>query len=470
MIEEGNCIFIGGKTFVVTYQEKDFFSNDSHNLALYLKDSNKRNKSSQLFIAACIYKSLAHKYSWGNSISHKKILDDAILLPQTPSGEIDFAFMESFLRELEESRLRELETYLIASGLNNYYLTTADRAALDSFSKAKWRSFNIKELFGKSTRGKRLKGEDRSFGSLPFVTAGEADTGISAFIGNKVEVFTHNTTTIDMFGSAKYRNYDYGADDHVAVVHTESLPKNAAIFVTASCHKAAHTGKFDYGHNFYAKDADELNIMLPLGDNGQPDIDAMEKLIGSIHKLVIADVARFTANNLAATRQVVDSNQPKNAIRKTFIHKTYQPGFIPLYSLRAACGRFEDNETPDIEGWVDASDQGFVPDKEKHFVVHAKGDSMRPIIEDGDLCVFEWYGAGSRNGEIVLTQSSEFDADYDGRYTIKRYQSEKIITEDGWQHTVIRLQPLNKQYNIIELGSEDDNRYRTIGVFKTVIR
>lgn len=36
-LEKGNCIFIGGKTFVVTYQSKDFYSNDSHNLALYLK-------------------------------------------------------------------------------------------------------------------------------------------------------------------------------------------------------------------------------------------------------------------------------------------------------------------------------------------------------------------------------------------------------------------------------------------------
>lgn len=37
-LNRGNCVFIGGKTFVVSYQEKDFFSNDSHNLALYLKE------------------------------------------------------------------------------------------------------------------------------------------------------------------------------------------------------------------------------------------------------------------------------------------------------------------------------------------------------------------------------------------------------------------------------------------------
>lgn len=58
------------------------------------------------------------------------------------------------------------------------------------------------ELFGKSTRGKRLKSADRIEGTLPFVTAGEADEGVSAFIGNDVEVFSKNTITIDMFGSA----------------------------------------------------------------------------------------------------------------------------------------------------------------------------------------------------------------------------------------------------------------------------
>ena len=69
---KGNCIFIGGKTFVVTYQESDFFSNDSHNLALYLKEAEYRNKYTQMYLAACVNKSLNHKYTWGNSISNKK--------------------------------------------------------------------------------------------------------------------------------------------------------------------------------------------------------------------------------------------------------------------------------------------------------------------------------------------------------------------------------------------------------------
>ena len=80
-MDEGNCIFIGGKTFVVTYQEKDFFSNDSHNLTLRLREESKRRKDIQLYIATCVNKSLGHKYSWGDSISNRKIKNDVISLP-----------------------------------------------------------------------------------------------------------------------------------------------------------------------------------------------------------------------------------------------------------------------------------------------------------------------------------------------------------------------------------------------------
>lgn len=84
-----------------------------------------------------------------------------------------------------------------------------------------------------------------------------------------------------MFGSAKYRNYTYGGDDHVAVVHTEELPKFASIFITRAIHKSSYTGEFNYGRNFYAKDADELNISLPTKNN-KIDIEFMESFIAQI--------------------------------------------------------------------------------------------------------------------------------------------------------------------------------------------
>lgn len=109
-IEKGNCIFIGGKTFVVTYQEKDFYSNDSHNLALYLKEGVK-SKATFLYMVTCVYKNLFQKYSWGNSISKSKIQSDIITLPITADGKIDFDFMELLISAIQKLVIKDVVLY-----------------------------------------------------------------------------------------------------------------------------------------------------------------------------------------------------------------------------------------------------------------------------------------------------------------------------------------------------------------------
>ena len=156
-----------------------------------------------------------------------------------------------------------------------------------------WGKFNLENLYGKSSRGRRLKSADRVEGELPFVTAGETDTGISAWIGNDVHIYLKNTVAIDIFGSAKYRNYDYGADDHVAVVHNEALPKFAALYLAAAIHKSSHAGQFDYSRNFYASDADELNLSLPLKKDKTPDYQTMSLIISAMQKIVIKNVVDY---------------------------------------------------------------------------------------------------------------------------------------------------------------------------------
>ena len=299
-------IDIFGNTF---YRDYAFGAGDD--TGVYWNDKVTYSPNAMLFFAVAMQRSLLGKYSYGKKLRSSQSKNFSMLLPVTREGTINFAFMDSFIAELEAERIAELEAeriaelsaYLTVSGLDNYELSKEEEQAIADYSSYNWEAFNLKALYGKSTRGKRLKSEDRIPGTLPFVTAGEAEEGVSAFIGNDVEVFEKNTTTIDMFGSAKYRNYRYGGDDHVAIVHTEKVPMKAAIFVTSACHKAAHTGKFDYGHNFYAKDADALDIMLPSKD-GKPDYQAMELLISAIQKLVIKDVVRYADRKIAGAKQI----------------------------------------------------------------------------------------------------------------------------------------------------------------------
>jgi hypothetical protein len=103
---------------------------------------------------------------------------------------------------------------------------------------------------------------------------------------------------------AKYRNYKYGCDDHIAVVPTQKLPKLASIFVTSAIHKSSYNGQFNYGRNFYAKDADVLNISLPVKEQ-KPDYEIMATIISAIQKLVIKDVVLYIERKKEETRQIL---------------------------------------------------------------------------------------------------------------------------------------------------------------------
>ena len=315
-LNKGNSLTCSDTTLgaeTMYYQEKDFIGY-SHIQHLVPKFKG-FNKAIAYMIITASRIATTNKYDYGAKFNRNEMNNTKISLPVKKDGEIDFAFMEDFisqleacrLSQLEACRLSQLEAYLLVTGLKNYTLTLAEEQALTDFQngKVKWGEFNLENLYGKSTRGKRLKSADRINGDLPFVTAGEAETGVSAFIGNDVEIFAANTTTIDMFGSAKYRNYEYGGDDHIAVVHTEKINKYAAIFVTTAIHKSSYTGKFSYSRNFYAKDADELNIYLPTTNN-IPDYPMMEILISAVQKLVIKDVVEYADRKIEATKQIIN--------------------------------------------------------------------------------------------------------------------------------------------------------------------
>ena len=92
------------------------------------------------------------------------------------------------------------------------------------------------------------------------------------------------------------------------------------------------------------------------------------------------------------------------------------------------------------------------------FVAQIVGKSMEPTIPDGSYCLFMAPVIGTRQGQIVLVQLRDTtDPDNGERYTVKRYQSEKVTDGDSWRHARITLKPLNPDFQSIELtGAEED--------------
>jgi SOS-response transcriptional repressor LexA len=139
---------------------------------------------------------------------------------------------------------------------------------------------------------------------------------------------------------------------------------------------------------------------------------------------------------------------------------------LPRYSLRAAAGKFLENNEISEEDWIEApQDLRLTSDM---FVAQIAGHSMEPRIPDGSLCVFRHGVTGSRHGRLVLVENLETAGN--NRYTVKRYESEKkeSESEEAWRHARIRLESLNPEYPSWDLDP-DEEKYRILAEFVRVL-
>ena len=93
---------------------------------------------------------------------------------------------------------------------------------------------------------------------------------------------------------------------------------------------------------------------------------------------------------------------------------------------------------------------------------------MNKVIPNGAYCLFRKYSGGSRNGQIVLVESTSIqDTDYGSCYTIKEYESKKSEDAEGLKHQSIMLKPLSTAvgYAPIFLEADELKEFRVIGVF-----
>ena len=143
--------------------------------------------------------------------------------------------------------------------------------------------------------------------------------------------------------------------------------------------------------------------------------------------------------------------------------------YLPLYTLKAACGKFGEWQQAEEEGWIKTEGMGKLTSG--MFIVQANGHSMEPRIMDGDFCVFRANIVGSRIGKIVLVQHREhYDFENGGSYSIKKYSSEKKQDpETGeWMHERIILYPLNPDYQPIEI--RDEEGFIVVGEFIGIVK
>lgn len=141
---------------------------------------------------------------------------------------------------------------------------------------------------------------------------------------------------------------------------------------------------------------------------------------------------------------------------------------VPLTTLRAAAGRFSDEQAgfDELAGWASewVTWDGHPRFEPGMFVARVHGASMEPEIPDGAYCLFRPPRAGSREGRRLLVWHSGIDDPMtSGHFTLKVYTSEKASDADGiWRHTKIVLKPLNPAFDPIVLTANDEGEVRVI--------
>lgn len=140
---------------------------------------------------------------------------------------------------------------------------------------------------------------------------------------------------------------------------------------------------------------------------------------------------------------------------------------VPVYSLEAAAGLWGPETIPEEIGWAEAAGTSLKPGM---FIARVRGRSMEPKIKDGSWCLFRPCPAGSREGRIVLVQfNSRGQVEDGGRFTVKKYHSVKVASDEGWRHEKIELLPINPEYPPITVEPHEAHEMIVVGEFVSLI-
>lgn len=311
---KGNCLAVGMIAMKFFFMENDFYAGQFTKRAIpkcfsltprianfFIGLLNKNQKAFQNVLVR----------HFENEFNKTKIK-----LP-TKNGKIDFAFMESFIAELEVERLAQLDAYLSAAGLKDYTLTAEEEHALVNFEKIVWGEFRLGNLFELiKTKKLPFKADDlpkeiTGKYTLPCLTSSFKNQGLNYFVPKDGATILKNVISIPS-NSDIYRAYYQSSEFTVLsdayairwVLDGIKLLPSQYLFAVQCINKVTDLPVYSYKNKLGGWNVVKNKyIQLPI-KNGKPDHGIMETLITAIKKLVIKDIVLYADEKISSTKQV----------------------------------------------------------------------------------------------------------------------------------------------------------------------
>ncbi len=256
-----------GETF---YQDEEFWASDDVNV-LYPKFEMTRNMA--LFICPII-RSVGKKYAFIDKWKQEDMKNDIIKLPITTTGEPDWAYMESYMKQIMDGSEKSLEN-----------LKKADETK-HLIDVSGWGEFRVGDLFDVSRPSSRSS-QKYEKGDMPFVASGNFNNGVTDYLQPKDDndFDEGNCITVSAVdGYAFYQNERFlgrgGAGSSIMMLRNDNINEMNGKYICTLIRRACSDWEYS---NMGNKDklADTI-IWLPITSVGEPDWQYMEDYMKQI--------------------------------------------------------------------------------------------------------------------------------------------------------------------------------------------
>lgn len=271
ILDSGNCITVSpidGSSF---YQEDDFLGRGGAGSSIILLYNPNLNLYNGYFIATVI-RTVCRKYAYSDMANKDTIGAEKIKLPVDETGNPDFSYMESYMKNLELA---------VSSSLTD--LQSAKKFGVSGkIDISRWKLFKISDLFNVQ-KGKRLTKADMKDGKIRFIGASAINNGITAYISNDEHLHSQNTITLSYNGSigeAFYQDEVFWASDDVNVLYPKfEMNRGIAFFIIPLLKTAGK--RYAFVDKWKKEDMEKSKIPLPADIDGNPDYKYMENYVAT---------------------------------------------------------------------------------------------------------------------------------------------------------------------------------------------
>lgn len=315
----------------------------THNHVFSLSGDVIKNRNIGLYLVSTM-SYMRKLFSYNNMGTWSKIKEQYIHLPITKKGNIDFVYMESRIREMEESRIREMEAYLKAAGFEDCELTEEEENALKKMGSVKTNEFAIGDLYDKVKLEKKTfdKRKDSrqipdSQYSLPLVNAKHGDNGIMYY--GDPNIFDSIEMTIDIVQNGAIATGDvYPQPQRTGIlwdaylIQASNHQDNAETLLYFSTAIAKSIKKkYTYDNKAYWEQVKEDKINLPITPSGEIDYMFMETYIRAQEKLAIQRVKDWRDKEIATTKNITNRDSKIVPLTPTYTNThTDDMDFAPM--------------------------------------------------------------------------------------------------------------------------------------------